>query len=75
MTDTVEEKNYLQQAKEIVAAKTALALEGGGSTVAAEVGALSRWVERGGDLKNTTHVCGAYVGASMSTTIALGAGY
>ena len=65
--------DYKKLAIEIIAAKTAFAIEGGGALGVGEVGALSRWVELGGDLSKITHIVGASVGSIIATAIANGA--
>lgn len=66
-------EDWKERAKKIIIAKTALAIEGGGALGVGEVGALSRWVELGGDLKKITHVVGSSVGSIIASAIAVGA--
>lgn len=64
---------FLKQAKEIIKNKTAFCLAGGGVLGIGEVGALSRWIDHGGNLKNITHIAGASIGAVLAIAVAAGA--
>ena len=63
---------YLDQAKQILANKSALCFEGGGVLGIGHVGALSRLSELGG-LKKITHVTGASVGSILAAAFGCGA--
>jgi len=69
---SVTTDDYLNQAKQILADKTALCFEGGGVLGIGHVGALTRLSEIGG-LKKITHVTGASVGSILAAAFGCGA--
>ena len=72
MESVSSDESYINEARKIITEKTGLCIAGGGVLGIAEVGALNRWIDHGGDLRKLTHVVGSSVGSIISTIITNG---
>jgi len=70
--ESTSSEEYINEARKIIAEKEGLCIAGGGVLGVGEVGAISRWIDHGGNLKQLTHVVGSSVGSIIASIIANG---